>query len=123
MKKEVRVYITINDEAPPQTSFTKMNAAMPDEHYIEVYRNNVVPEGKLDDLLAHELGHVIQRIFNTEAVQSDPRIKWPTVTTMFGIPPEFMQDAVKAEVEAWDYARKMIPIDEESAKRTLDTYK
>src|SRR6516164_3301701 len=112
MKKEVTIRIMIDDEATQRSSYSAVRNGHPNDYYIAVFRNNVSPEQKLDDLLAHELGHAVQRIFETDAVKNDPRIKWPALTNMFGIPDDFMPDAVKAEAEAWDYARKMIPIDE-----------
>jgi hypothetical protein len=123
MKKEVTIHIIIDDESEPASSFSLQRNSHPNDHYIEIYRNNVSPKQKLDDLLAHELGHSIQRIFQTEAVKADPRMKWPTLTNLFGIPPEAMEDAKGAEKEAWDYARKMIPINEEDAERDLGSYK
>ena len=126
MKKEVHVHIYINDEAPPRSSYSSASN-IADQHYIEVYRDDAAPEHKLDDILAHELGHVIQRIFNTEASQGDPRMRVPdhifrAMVAVMGIPPVFRDSMVRAEKEAWMYAAKMIPIDPKLEAKDVKTY-
>lgn len=127
MKKEVHVHIYIDDEAEPRTSSSGYSHLRPDEHYIEVYRDDAAPGHPLDSILAHELGHVVQRVFNTEANRGDIRNHMPdghfrALTAVFGVPPEVRNTMVRAEKEAWMYAAKMIPIDHELEAKDVKTY-
>ena len=142
MKREVHIHIFINDEEIGQSGNEMVNDgttqlhprldtkldAPPTHHYITLRKDDTAPEHKLDDILAHELGHSIQRIFNTKANQDDIRQRMDSrmfaSLSAISTPPKYITDGIIAnETEAWDYARKMIPIDEELAKRDLDTYK
>ena len=127
MKKEVHVHIYIDDEAEPRSSSSMRNNLEPDHHYIEVYRDEAAPEHKLDDILAHELGHVVQRVFNTKALQGDPRMRIPdsvfrAMSSVWGVPSTYKNGIVEAEKEAWMYAEKMIPIDPDLEAKDIKTY-
>ena len=128
MKKEVHIHIYIDDEEVAKASSSMMDKRYPNHQFIEIYRDETAPDHKLDDLLAHELGHSIQRIFNTDAYKEDIRNQVPphflaAMEDVFGMPPGYKKSIIDGEKEAWEYARKMIPIDNNLAEKDLNTYR
>jgi hypothetical protein len=58
-------------------------------------------ESRMQDFLAHELGHVVQEIFRTDAAKNDPRIRRLSRVERRRI--------VRAEEEAWVFGKKIRP--------------
>lgn len=79
------------------------------------------------DSLAHELGHVVSSIFNTEAVRNDPRTQpnmgMRDLYNKNHVSPKEVQAMVALETEAWDYAEMMRHVDPETREDALDSYR
>jgi hypothetical protein len=127
MSSEHLVKIVINNG--PVRDSTTTGTVGANKHTINLYPSP--DNAPMADILAHELGHVIGRIFATPANEGDPRTIsaknhvatiWQQMAEMFGVTEAEARGMYGSEKEAWDYARKMWPIRRESEEFALGTY-
>jgi hypothetical protein len=111
VKREYNVRIVVDDSATTQTSQCLHDG---EKEFIVNIRPS--PCGSaLPDLMAHELGHVIQGIFKTPSHQADPRVSSNLgsdiykMYKVFGVPENHAKAMFDNEEEAWQYARKIWP--------------
>lgn len=102
-KKTALIVLTVDDEATPGPSVTH-SRGFGNNHFmfeIDVRRDDLNPDAPLIGIAAHELGHVLQGIFSTEAALLDARRNQTG-----DVNPD--ESIVTCEKEAWDLAHQMV---------------
>lgn len=129
MKKVYSIKVVIDEDAEPQASHCLSNPDEPGKFEVLIF-----PSGmgiSMADGLAHELGHVVAEIFETEACENDPRTiaakgayagKQRMVWDIFGPEPGERERMTAAEREAWEFAGKMRNIDVKMRDLALESY-
>ena len=129
MKKEYTIKLVMDDSKEPgDASDTLFPVGVYDPKEYTILLN---PHDSREEMLqttAHELGHVLGRLFHTPAHMGDPRVVSNSEEARFrdflGLETREEAEAkYRSEKEAWDFAGKMVKIDPGYRKKLLDTYK
>jgi hypothetical protein len=120
MRKEYYVKIILDDsiEGASVTHHQGLGGKMFEITVHPMYNDNPA------DNLAHELGHVVQSIFQTPSILADPRIKprRDIYANDSSVTREEAEAMVRNEKEAWEFAGKMRRINKKDRDRHLRSY-
>lgn len=125
MAKEYTIKIVFDDsKVPGQSSNVLIPKGVYDPSIYTVLLNPYDAKESMIENAAHELGHVLGRIFKTPAHMNDPRVSKSQQEDYYSWDsPYEAQRKYTSEQEAWELGKKMVPINPRSMKRKLDTYK
>jgi hypothetical protein len=130
--KQAIILVTVHEDGKPQPSVSRSTHHKAGESkglfVVDIYPTDLPDGAKFVELTAHEFGHVLQELFNTEAHVNDPRRNPSPIQKVLLskniVPPEPLERMIAAESEAWDFAQSMWPdLDPTIRKANLDTYK
>ena len=115
MKKEYVIRLTVDPSKATDEGSDTFIPRGEDPREFKIVLNPNDPTQPILEVAAHELGHVLGRIFKTPAQK---------FLAAFGIESlEFTERKFNSEVDAWDIAEKMVPIQPMTRKIALDTYR
>lgn len=129
MNKEYTIKLVIDESkkrTDPSNTLIPTGQYDPKDYTILINPND--PEQPMIQVAAHELGHVLGRIFKTPEHMNDPRIlnssQEVNLRRWFGLETkEDREREIASEANAWDLAEQMVRIDPKVRKVAEDTYK
>ena len=131
-KPKVLRTIILLEVHPEETRFSVTNDHVVNRkvrtgiHKLSIYQDEM--GAKLIETTAHELGHVLQKLFDTPAAAGDPR-NGASSYDGWRIDKGYVSSAealaiVAAESEAWDFGKLMVDdLAPGPAEKALDTYR
>ena len=111
MKRQVVITLDIDDtrEGVSGSKGVGHRADHPQRFHVEVMRDGMKPDAPLMGIAAHELGHVLARVFETPKAMDDLNNRGNSnLTAIFGNTGPQKARLLAAEREAWELAHQMV---------------
>jgi hypothetical protein len=129
-KRTVTITIKFEPDGRPGSTSSGASRTKPDSYGIAIRPSKPGQNATVEELLAHELGHIVGNILKTEANVNDPRTGGgneglqQAYEFLGGMPEKYKQALLASEEDAWRIAELIVPGLEAPAKEyALDTYR